>query len=279
MALNMESVGEVAESESRYNWRDVALYALSLGAGTGDLRYVLDEPAPEVLPTFPVLSAFEPVFQVMGRSGCRIVQVLHTSQCTELIKPYPPSGTVRTRATLVGLWDMKIGALGRVETEAYVDGELRARTMWELLVRGEGGFGGARPPKRPKVRVPKDAVPAFEVEVPTAPHQALLYRLNGDTNPIHSNPEVAKEAGLDAPILHGLCTYGIGARVALRELAGDDPGRFKSFEARFSKMVLPGQTLVVSGYALPEPGLAAVSVRVKETGEDAIGAARFEFTP
>ena len=96
-----------------------------------------------------------------------------------------------------------------------------------------------------QTKPPAETAPAFSVEVPTTRSQALLYRLNGDINPIHANPEVAKEAGFDRPILHGLCFYGIAARVALKELAGDDPARFKSLEARFAKVVMPGDTLVV----------------------------------
>jgi acyl dehydratase len=280
MAVDLSCVGQrVGPKTKRYDWRDVALYALALGAGEHDLGYVLDNPPPKVLPTFGVLPAFEPIFEAGGRTGADLVQLLHTAQRTELIKPFPAAGELQTTAAIRGLWDMKIGALLIVDTETLVDGELSCRTSWQLLLRGAGGFGGERPPQGLRTRPPKGKPPMFEAEVPTSRDQALLYRLTGDVNPIHSNPEIAKAAGFDRPILHGLCTYGIGARMALKHLAGDEPARFKTFEAKFSKVVMPGDTLIVRGYALDQPGQAAVTVSVKESGEDAIASALFEYTP
>lgn len=280
MALDFGSVGAKAQRTRSYDWRDAALYALSLGAGTDDLPFVLDDPPPRVLPTFGVLPAFDPAFDVMRKTGGDLLQLLHTAQRTELVSPFPSSGELQTTAELRGLWDMKIGAMALVDTESYVDGALRSRTTWELLLRGEGGFQGERPPRRPRTRVAADAVPLFEVDVPTSRDQALLYRLNGDINPIHSHPEVAKLAGFERPILHGLCSYGIGARIALGQLMDDDPSRFKSFDARFNKPVTPGDTLTVRGYALPSDGgdtAAAITVVIKESGQEAIGSGRLEY--
>jgi acyl dehydratase len=278
MTIDLKSVGtEVAPREQRYDWRDTALYALALGAGSEDLPYVLDDPAQRVLPTYGVIPAFEPVFDAMRRTGGDLVQLLHTAQRTELLRPLPPRGTMRTRSRLRGLWDMKIGALAIVDTETDVDGEPAVRTSWQLLLRGEGGFGGERPPQGLRTKPPKDQSPAFELRVPTSRDQALLYRLTGDVNPIHARPEVAKLAGFERPILHGLCTYGIAARAALKALGGDDPARFIAFEARFAKVVMPGDTLIVRGYPLEQPGQAAVTVAIEESGEQAIANALFEY--
>lgn len=279
MTVDLGSVGSFAEGKQRYDWRDTALYALALGAGTEDLRYLIERPPPQVLPTFGVLPAFAPMFEVMQQTGGDLVQLLHTAQRTELLAPFPAEGNMHTRAQLRGLWDMKIGATAIVDTETSVDGVPRCRTTWELLLRGEGGFGGERPPTRLRTRPPKDAEPIFEVQVGTRPEQALLYRLTGDVNPIHSDPAIAREAGFDRPILHGLCTYGIAARIALKQLAGDDPARFISLDARFAKVVMPGDTLVVRGYALPEAGHAAITVTVAEHGADAIASALFCYRP
>lgn len=279
MTVDLASIGASAEGTQRYDWRDTALYALALGAGTDDLRYLLEKAGPLVLPTFGVLPAFAPMFDVMQRTGGDLVQLLHTSQRTELLAPFPPAGEMRTRATLRGLWDMKIGAMALVDTETEVDGVACCRTTWELLLRGEGGFGGERPPARLRTRAPKDVEPLFEEKVSTRPEQALLYRLTGDVNPIHSDPEVAQQAGFERPILHGLCTYGIAARIALRRLAGDDPSRFLSLEARFAKVVMPGDTLVVKAFALAEPGQAALTVSIAEHGTDAIASALFCYQP
>ena len=275
MTLDLSSVGAKAEHTSRYDWRDTALYALALGAGTDDLAFLRNQPAPAVLPTYGVIPAFEPVFDVITQTGANLVQLLHTAQRTEQVSPFPAQGHLLTTATLRGLWDMKVGAMALVDTETSVDGQLCARTTWELLLRGEGGFGGERPPSLPRTRVPKDSSILFEETVETLPQQALLYRLTGDINPIHSDPDVAKAAGFDRPILHGLCTYGIAARAALKNLANNDPQRFLSFEARFAKVVMPGDTLVVRGHALPESSDVAVTVTVAENATEAIASARF----
>lgn len=277
MAVDLSTVGSSSETVmQRYDWRDVALYALALGAGTSDLDFVLDNPPPKVLPTFGVLPAFAPMFQVMSRTGANLVQLLHSAQRTELVKPFPPSGEMATTARIDGIWDMKVGALCNVSTETKVNGELCARTTWQLLLRGEGGFKGDRPPALLRTKPPEGKSADFCVEVPTSRDQALLYRLTGDVNPIHSHPEVAKQAGFERPILHGLCSYGVAGRIALRELAGNDPARFIALEARFTKVVMPGDTLVVEGFVL-EPGKAAITVTVNESGDKAIANALFEY--
>lgn len=268
--LNREAVGATAKATQTYDWRDTALYALAVGAQTDDLHYLNDKPAPDVLPTYGVIPAFEPAFEVLRATEADLVQLLHTAQKTELLAPFPSAGEMTTTATIRGLWDMKIGATALVDTETHVDGVLCTRTTWELLLRGEGGFGGERPPKRLRIRLPKDPVQLFESRVPTALTQALLYRLTGDVNQIHASPEVAREAGFDRPILHGLCTYGIAGRVALKALAGDEPARFMSLEARFSKVVMPGDTLVVKGFETPEPGMAVITVTVEGNSEPAL---------
>lgn len=278
MTIDLSAVGHrVPDREQRYTWKDVVLYALAVGAGEHDLPFVLDDPAPRVLPTFGVIPAFEPVFDAMRRTGGDLVQLLHTGQRTELLRPLPAQGVMRTSAALRGLWDMKVGALAIVDTETAVDGEPAVRTSWQLLLRGAGGFGGERPPQGLRTKPPKDAAPAFEARVPTSRSQALLYRLTGDVNPIHARPDVAKLAGFERPILHGLCTYGVAGRAALGALAGNDPARFVTLDARFAKVVMPGDTLLVRGYLLEQPGQAAITVTVEETGEQAIANALFEW--
>jgi acyl dehydratase len=278
MPIDLSKAGAViGPAKFTYNWRDAALYAIGLGAGTEDLDYLLDDPPPKVLPTYSVVPAFGPVFDALKLTGGNLVALLHSGERTELIKPFPPQGEAKTTAKVGGIWDMKIGALVFIETETEVEGEITAKTTWQLLLRGQGGFGGERPPKLLRTKPPEGKEPAFRTEVPTATNQALLYRLNGDINPIHARPEVALEAGFDRPILHGLCSYGIAARAALKELAGDDPARFRAFEARFAKVVMPGDTLIVEGWTLEEPGQAALTVTIKESGEKAVANALFEY--
>jgi acyl dehydratase len=276
MALNHAAAGiTVGPFEHPYNWRDLALYALAVGAGPDDLDYLLD-PTPKALPTWGVIPAFVPVFAALEAIGADLVQLLHASQRTELIRPFPAQGVMQTTACVQGVWDMRVGALVNIETLTRIGGELHARCVWTLLLRGQGNFQSERAPALLRTKAPKGVEPAFSAEWSTAPTQALLYRLTGDVNPIHARPEVAQAAGFERPILHGLCSYGLAARVALKALAGDEPSRFKSLDARFTSPILPGQTLRVEGYVL-EPGKAALTVGIKETGELAMANALFEY--
>jgi acyl dehydratase len=276
MAMNLGSVGtSVGPFEHAYGWKDVALYALALGAGPEDSAFLL-EPDPSVLPTFAVIPAFVPVFAALRETGGDLLRLLHTAQRTELLKPLPAEAQVSTTGHVQGIWDMRIGALVNIETRSSIGGELHARTVWSLLIQGETKLPAERPPVGLRTKPPKDTAPNFAVEWSTSPAQALLYRLTGDLNPIHARPEVALKAGLPGPILHGLCSYGFAARVALRELAGNEPRRMKAFEARFSRPVLPGQKLLAEGYTLT-PGSAALTVRIQDTSELAIANALFEY--
>lgn len=276
MALNLGAVGTtVGPFQQAYTWKDVALYALAIGAGTHDLGYLLD-PEPKVMPSWGVIPGFEAVFAALDVLGGDHVQLLHSSQRTELLKPFPAAGVMQTTGTLLGAWDLRIGALVDVETRTSIGGELYARTVWTLLMRGEGGFGGERAPSLLRVKLPKEKAPDFSATWQTMPTQALLYRLTGDINPIHAKPEVAKAAGFEQPILHGLCSYGFAAHAALKALAGDDPTRFRSLDARFTSPVTPGQTLRVDGYVL-EPGKAALTVTIVETSELAMAHALFAY--
>jgi acyl dehydratase len=278
MALNLGAVGaKVGPFEQSYSWKDVSLYALAVGATTDDLAYLLD-PAPKVLPSWGVIPAFEPVFAALEKTGGDLVQLLHSAQRTELLKPFPASGVMSTTAEVMGIWDMRVGALINIETVTSIAGEAHARTLWSLLIRGAGNFESGRAQPLPRTRAPKDLPATFSRSWVTSPAQALLYRLTGDVNPIHARPEVAAAAGFAAPILHGLCSYGYATHSALKALAGDDPARFKSFEARFTAPVMPGQTLKVDGWVL-EPGRAAVTVTVSETGEQAISNGLFLYEP
>jgi len=276
MALHLGAVGQTfGPFEHAYAWKDVALYALALGAGPDELPFLL-EPSPLVLPTFAVIPAFEPVFAALHVIGGDLLKLLHTAQKVEQLKPFPPEARLQTTAEVKGIWDMRIGAVINIETCTAIGGELYARTLWSLLIQGETGFPSERPPPGLRTKPPKDARPSFARTFATSAAQALLYRLTGDLNPIHARPDAAAAAGIPAPILHGLCTYGFAARAALQELAGGEPRRFRAFEARFSRPVLPGQTLLAEGYLL-SPGAAAITVRADDAPELVIGNALFEF--
>jgi acyl dehydratase len=151
---------------------------------------------------------------------------------------------------LVGVYDKGSGAVIATESESVdaATGERLFSLRGQTFIRGEGGFGGDRGPSGPR-HVPPPRPPDHVVTYRTSPEQALIYRLSGDRNPLHSDPSFASSAGFASPILHGLCTYGFTGRALLHTLCGSDPSRFCSMEGRFSKPVFPGDSLTVKMWA------------------------------
>jgi acyl dehydratase len=253
MALNHDAIGvESAPAERSWTSKDTLLYAVGVGAGLDDpakeLAFTTENSAgvtQRVLPTFAVLA-------VQGRGSRPALgqfdhaMLVHAEQAFELHAPLPPAGVVRTTSKVTGIYDKGSGALVVTETVA-VDAEsgtpmINARSS--LFIRGEGGFGGPRG-LRSEWREPAGP-PDHQVTYRTRPEQALLYRLSGDRNPLHSDPAFAARAGFPRPILHGLCTYGFTGRALLHTLADSDPARFAGMSGRFSAPVFPGQSLTVS---------------------------------
>lgn len=232
----------------RITWSsaDCLLYAVGIGAGTDELAFVTENSGIDqlVYPTFAdtrvadLSSLWEPA-GITDRST-----VVHGNQTTEVFTPLAPDAEVEISAQLVDVRDRGKHAIVDISHDA-VDphtGELVYRCSQSLVLRGHGGFGGHRgaDPATPLADV---GDPDWTAESTTFPTQALVYRLNGDRNPLHSNPAFAQRVGFDRPILHGLCTYGIAARLALHTILDGDPARFRSFTARFSRPVFPGETL------------------------------------
>jgi acyl dehydratase len=250
--LNHDVIGVESEPfERTWTSTDTLLYAVGVGAG-------LDDPASElafttenskdvtqqVLPTFAVLAA-------QGARGRKFgdfdpAMLVHAEQAFELHRPLPPAGTARTTSKVTGIYDKGSGALVTSEAVAIdvASGEPLVTSRSSAFIRGEGGFGGDRGPSA-KWQTP-DGPPDHEVTYRTRPEQALLYRLSGDRNPLHSDPAFAARAGFPRPILHGLCTYGVTGRALLHAIAGSDPARFAAMSGRFSKPVFPGEPLTVS---------------------------------
>ena len=252
MALNHSLVGVPGEpAERSWDSKDALLYAVGVGAGLGDplqeLEFTTENSEgieQQVLPTYAVLIA-------QGRTSGSLgdfdrAMLVHAEQAIELHRPLPVAGTVRTTSTVTGIYDKGSGALVVTENVAVdaATGEPLATTRSSAFIRGEGGFGGDRGPKAAWVE-PTDE-PDHRITYQTRPEQALLYRLSGDRNPLHSDPKFAAMAGFPRPILHGLCTYGITGRALLHAIAGSDPGRFAAMSGRFSAPVFPGDALTVS---------------------------------
>ena len=251
MALDRELVGHQTEPlVHTHSWRDAVVYALGVGARNPDeLDYLFEARGPKVLPTFAVVPSFHTLIHFVGKLGASVAQVLHGEQKVIQHRPIPPSGELTTVGEVSGIYDKGKGALVVIESRTRDRaGEPVFDNVSSLFIRGEGGFGGPRGPEALAAEPPAGKPPDFVHEQATSTEQAALYRLSGDLNPLHIAPEIARMAGFERPILHGLCTYGFAGRAVLLHACGGDPARFRSLSARFSGVVFPGDTLVTSGW-------------------------------
>lgn len=252
MALDHSIVGVASEPAPR-SWTsaDTILYALGVGAGADDplteLSFTTENSqgiTQQVLPTFSVLAAQAP-FARRNLGDFDRARLVHAEQGFEMHRPLPVAGEVTVTSTVVGIYDKGKGALVTTESVASdADGKPLVTSRGSAYIVGEGGFGGDPGPSNTWEK--PDRSPDHQVTYRTRPDQALLYRLSGDRNPLHSDPTFAARGGFARPILHGLCTYGFTGRALLHALCDSDPARFHGMYGRFSKPVLPGQTLTIS---------------------------------
>ncbi|WP_336210043.1 MaoC/PaaZ C-terminal domain-containing protein [Nonomuraea sp. LPB2021202275-12-8] len=273
MPLDHTIIGvESPPHERTWSAKDTMLYALGVGASLDELEFATEK-GQRVLPTFAVLAAQAPGRRIGDFDPAMLV---HAEQAFELHRELPPAGGVRTTSKVTGIYDKGSGALVTTEARA-VDpgsGEPVITSRSAVFIRGEGGFGGDRGP-REEWAAP-DRAPDHKVTYPTRPEQALVYRLSGDYNPLHSDPEFAARAGFARPILHGLCTYGVTGRALLHAVAGSDPARFRSMSGRFSSPVLPGEPLTVSIWV---DGSAVLFRTAKDDGTVVIDRGRAQISP
>jgi acyl dehydratase len=263
------------------SWRDTALYALGVGAKKEELEWLYEGRGPKVLPSFAVVPKFQPMLDLLARSGGDLSLLVHNAERVTVHAPIAPRGSLVTRAAIRAFYDMRRFAQVLVDARTEDDrGQLVAETTSTMLFRDQGGFGGEAPPKEvAPVERPKDAPPTFVLEEVTSPEQALLYRLSGDHNPLHADPDFARRVGFErGPILHGLCTFGFMVRHVAKALCGGDTNRLRSFEAQFRRPVWPGDTLVTEGWVV-RPGAVALRVKVRERDEAVITAAWAQFDP
>ena len=252
MALDPTAVGTTTEPiHATWSSKDALLYAVSIGAGASELAFTTENTRgveQRVFPTMPV------VIGVGGGAGLydRIgdfdrALLVHGQQAVTLSGSIPVEGAVTITGRVDAMYDKgKAAVVVTVQDAVDADtGEHRWTLRSSAFIRGAGGWGGDRGPSGPQ-NMPPERIPDALVTYTTSPDQALLYRLNGDRNPLHSDPAFAADGGFDAPILHGLCTYGFTGRALVHELCASDPGRFRHIEARFASPVLPGEELTIS---------------------------------
>ncbi|MFI5661625.1 MaoC/PaaZ C-terminal domain-containing protein [Streptomyces sp. NPDC051684] len=264
---------EPRSAEITWDHKDIQLYHLGLGAGVpatdpDELRYTLESKL-HVLPSFAtVAGAGMGVVGGLSAPGIEVnlAHVLHGGQTIELHRPIPVRGKATTTSRVAAVYDKTKAAVLVLRSEAAdADGPLWTSDS-QIFVRGEGGFGGDRGPSE-RLEIPSRE-PDRTVERAIREDQALLYRLSGDWNPLHADPEFAKLAGFDKPILHGLCSYGMTLKAVADTALGGDVSRITRYSTRFAGIVFPGETLRIRMWR--QPGRVQVTVTAVEREDDPV---------
>jgi acyl dehydratase len=270
MPLNPDAVGTTSgPNEISWTSKDSLLYAVGIGAGTEEMVVATENTngvQQRAFPTMPVILGWGRGESPMAKIGTfNPALLVHGQQAVTLHRELPVDGKAQATSRIAAMYDKGKAAVVVTETEASdADGPLFT-TRSSAFIRGEGGWGGDRGPSGP-VNVPPDRAPDHQVTYQTSPDQALVYRLSGDRNPLHSDPSFAAMGGFDRPILHGLCSYGFTGRALLHTLADGDPSRFHHIEARFASPVIPGEALTISMWRMED----GASVFVTSVGDRAV---------
>jgi acyl dehydratase len=250
MALNYEHLMGLKREGDRFKYgdRETMLYALGIGMGAdpldrNELPYVFEQPALKTVPSMATVLARVPLLKDCGYDYTKVV---HGEQHLTLHRSLPPEGELVASARVTAAYDKGAGKGAVIYTETVArsaaDGKPTFTLVSSTFARGDGGFGGPAGSGPPPHAIPGRKPDATTI-LPTRKDQALLYRLNGDRNPLHSDPELAKRVGFRAPILHGLCTYGVACRAILKEVAAYDHAKITGFDVRFSAPVYPGESI------------------------------------
>jgi acyl dehydratase len=270
MALDLDKLLalRIPDTAQRYDFKDTLLYAVSLGYGSDpldadELPYVYEgaEGGQRVAPSMGVILAHPGYWPRTLDTGLDWVRIVHAEQGLELHRPLPPAADVVGISRVVSAVDKgkDKGALITYERRILdrASGEPLCTITQVMMARGDGGFGGPAAPTAKPPTIPDRAADRV-CELRTAPQMALLYRLNADWNPLHADPAVAKKAGFERPILHGLASWGVAVRAVLRAALACDADRIASIFGRFSAPVYPGETLRTEMWLEPK----AVAFRV-----------------
>jgi acyl dehydratase len=251
MALNYEKLMQMKMEGVRFSYgdRETMLYAVGVGMGRDpldarELAYTFEK---ETLKTVPSMATVLTRMPLLKDSGYDYTKVVHGEQRLTLHRPLPPEGELIADARVTAAVDKGPGKGAVIYTETKVRSAKDNQPMFTLngatFARGDGGFGGPSGSGLAVHEIPTRK-PDQSVALETRPDQALLYRLNGDRNPLHADPDLAKRAGFPVPILHGLCTYGTACRAILTTVCDYDHTKIAGLDVRFSSPVYPGETII-----------------------------------
>lgn len=273
----------IPDVEQGYEPKDCMLYALGLGLGfdpvnADELRFVTEKDL-RVLPTLANVLCNPAYWLLDAVPDLDWARIVHGEHGMVLHRPLASRGTVIGKTRIVDVVDKGPGKGAIVYSERRLidkaSGEPVATLVQGTFCRGDGGFGGPRRPQPPVHEIPARA-PDLVCDLPTRPEMALIYRLSGDTNPLHSDPEFARAAGFQRPILHGLATFGVAGHAVLKSVCGYDPARLKALAGRFSAPVYPGETIRTELWC--DGAVVSFRVRVAERDVIAINNGRAEVT-
>ena len=250
MTINYDEIMNLMSEnvEISYSDKDSILYSLGIGLGNdpmnlNELKYVYEN-SQSVLPS--MATNFQYHSPLLLKTNINFIMVVHGEQRLSITNALPVSGDFIANAKVIGCYDKGPARGAIIEVETTVKNKKNNEEICKLVsttfARGDGGFGGPDSPKK-EIFIP-DGEPDYVSEVSTKPDQALIFRLSGDYNPLHSDPNFAKAAGFEKPILHGMCTYGIACRSLVYEICENDASKLKRFDCRFSSPVYPGETII-----------------------------------
>ncbi len=266
MSINPKLVGKKLKPvEYSYTEKELILFALGVGAGIlpEELKYVYENEL-EALPMFAVIPPFEAFYSFMDEDGFKVnpAMVLHGEQYFETYREIPLKDKVISYPVIKNIYDKTKGALVEIEATTWNSNKEKLfMNRFTIFIRGEGGFGG-KPGSSPMIKEP-EGVPDNTFEQTTFPQQAMLYRLLGDRNPLHIDPAFASIAGLDKPILHGLCSFGFAGRAIIARYCLEKKKTIKKMKARFSNYVYPGESIITEMWER-KPGIIDFKSKITE---------------
>jgi NAD(P)-dependent dehydrogenase (short-subunit alcohol dehydrogenase family)/acyl dehydratase len=276
MALNMDAIGKkIGPLKKDYNWKDVILYAIGVGAGADELDYTYEKNL-KVIPSFSIAAIFDFLGQVGAASNMNLAGILHGEQELIFHNPIPTSGTLTTEGAITHYYDKgKKGALVVAESDTFHSNGKRLFTnILTIFARLDGGFGGPDAPPKAVEFPGREA--DFSVDAAPSPSQPLLYRLSGDLFQLHVDPEFARIVGFEKPIMHGLCTHGFACRALIASLTPGQPELVRRLACRFSRPLYPGDPIRTLIWKVAE-GKAVWRTINTRNGETVIDNGVFEY--